>query len=232
MHLFYIEHINENSSEITLNEEESKHACRVLRLKNLDKISLLNGRGYSFLAEIIDSNPKKCLVKILSFEKQEEDLNQIHIAIAPTKNMDRLEWFVEKATEIGVTEISLFFSKNSERKTIKIERIEKILISAMKQSQRKYLPKLSVYSSLNDFFKKNNRGAIAHCNEGIKSNINHTFQKTNYPILIGPEGDFSPEEIQKAKELAFDAISLGENRLRTETAGLYACVLAKSLSEI
>ncbi len=231
MHLFYIPEITSNSKEVKLSEEESKHACRVLRLKIGNEIALFNGKGDLFLGEIIEDHPKHCLISIKKHTFEEANKNEIHIAIAPTKNMDRIEWFAEKVTELGITEISLFFGKNSERKQIKTERIEKIIISAMKQSQRKYLPKLNVFSSLEEFFKLHKSGAIAHCFEGEKISLKSSFKTQNYPILIGPEGDFTQEEVNLALKNGFNPISLGENRLRTETAGLYACTLAKSIIE-
>ncbi|MES2588372.1 MAG: 16S rRNA (uracil(1498)-N(3))-methyltransferase [Bacteroidota bacterium] len=231
MHLFYIPEIHAASNEVKLSEEESKHACKVLRLKKGDKISLLNGKGDSFVGEIIEDHPKHCLISIKSHAFEEQSPNQIHIAIAPTKNIERIEWFVEKTTELGITEISLFFSKNSERKHLKIERIEKIIISAMKQSQRKYLPKLNVFSSLEEFFKVHTTGAIAHCYQGNKLALKSNLKKTKYPILIGPEGDFTQEEVELALKKGFDPITLGKNRLRTETAGLYACMQAKLILE-
>jgi 16S rRNA (uracil1498-N3)-methyltransferase len=231
MHLFYIENCDSKTKEISLSEEESRHACKVLRLKNQDEILILNGEGSSFVAEIIDNHPKKCLLKIKSHQFEGKNSQEIHIAIAPTKNMDRLEWFFEKACELGITDVSLFFSKNSERKQVKIDRLEKILISAMKQSQRKYLPKLQVFDSLDEFFKIYHTGAIAHCFEGEKKSLNQVFKTTNFPILIGPEGDFTQEELEKAIKIGFQPISLGNNRLRTETAGLYACMFAKTILE-
>jgi 16S rRNA (uracil1498-N3)-methyltransferase len=231
MHLFYIENCYSDTNEIFLSEEESKHAVRVLRLNNQDLITILNGKGSSFLAEIKDNNPKKCLLKITEHQFEAQSKHEIHIAIAPTKNMDRLEWFFEKACELGITNISLFFSKNSERKTVKIDRLEKILISAMKQSQRKYLPQIEIFDSLESFYKKHTHGAIAHCYSANKNNLKDVFQNNNFPILIGPEGDFTPEELEKALQNGFHPISLGNNRLRTETAALYACMLAKNTLE-
>jgi 16S rRNA (uracil1498-N3)-methyltransferase len=233
MHQFYIPELVQTDKSITFNEDESKHACKVLRLKNGELIWILNGQGLSCEAEIIESHPKRCQVEIKSSSFEEKSPYHIHVAIAPTKNIDRLEWFIEKTTELGITEISLFFSKNSERKNVKIDRIEKILVSAMKQSQRKYLPKLNIFDSLNDFFEAYKTGAIAHCHSGNKMNLkNHLQINQNYPILIGPEGDFTSQEVEKALNIGFDPITLGKNRLRTETAGLYACMLAKTILEL
>jgi 16S rRNA (uracil1498-N3)-methyltransferase len=151
--------------------------------------------------------------------------NQIHIAIAPTKNMERLEWFVEKATEIGITEISLIKCQNSERREVKIERLEKILISAVKQSGRYFMPQLNPLVKWTDFLQNNPNGLIAHCREGEKMKIDTSFQ--NKVIVIGPEGDFTLEEIELALTTGYVPITLGQNRLRTETAALVACMQAK-----
>lgn len=231
MNWFYTPNLTKNSSEYTLSEDESKHACKVLRLKKGDELSLLNGLGCTFLAEIVDDNSKKCHLKIKSFVFEELSPYSIHIAISPTKNLDRLEWFVEKASEIGINEISLILCKNTERKVVKEERIQKILVSAMKQSQRKYLPKLNPLVSLEQFLQEHSKGAVAHCYQGNKLSLKNTIQKKDYPILIGPEGDFSSEEIKLLLQKGYDPITLGKNRLRTETAGLYACMLAKTIFE-
>ncbi len=231
MRLFYDATIETNAKFHTLSEDESKHACKVLRMKNGDSLAIVNGNGYYFETEIIDAHPKKCEVKITLETKQEEEKNQIHIAIAPTKLNDRMEWFMEKATELGITEITLLLTKNSERKAVKLERFEKILVSAMKQSKRLYLPKLNDLTSFDKFIQKHPKGLIAECYDGEKSTIKDKFSNKDCPILIGPEGDFSLEEVEHAKNNGYLSISLGENRLRTETAGLYACMQALMKSE-
>lgn len=225
MNLFYIPEISPDSREIILSEEESKHACRVLRLKNGDQMILLDGRGGTFLAEITDDHPKHCAVKIVNYEFEEKDSREIHIAIAPTKNNERIEWFLEKTTELGITEITLLLCGNAERKQIKEDRFEKILVSAMKQSQRKYLPKLNALVPFKEFIQQHPKGALAHCYEGEKVNLHTAFKPQNYPVLIGPEGDFTKEEVQMAQKSGYDSVTLGKNRLRTETAGLYACMI-------
>ena len=231
MHLFYDPTINSTHKTHTLSEEESKHACRVLRLKEGDEIALLNGNGFEFLARIIDSNPKKCTVEIVSFKEEKISPYSIHIAIAPTKNNDRIEWFLEKATEIGITDITFLLCSNNERKQTKDERFEKILISAMKQSKRLFLPKLNPLTPFKVFVSKYPKGLIAHCYEGAKTTITTDFKTTNFPILIGPEGDFTLSEVELALQTGYKTISLGENRLRTETAGLYSCMQAKMVLE-
>jgi 16S rRNA (uracil1498-N3)-methyltransferase len=224
MNLFYLPTLNPEAKQIALSEEESKHACRVLRLKSGDLITLLDGTGGTYLAEIDDAHPKKCNVKILKYEFESKETKYIHIAIAPTKNMDRIEWFLEKTTELGIDEITFLLCKNSERKLIKEERLEKILVSAMKQSKRSYLPKLNLMTTFKDFLIQYPTAALAHCYENDKKTLNDVFQQNNYPILIGPEGDFSIDEIELAKNVGYDFVTLGKNRLRTETAGLYACM--------
>jgi len=226
MHVFYIPELSPAHAEITLSEEESKHACKVLRLKNGDQIALLDGRGGDYTGEITEDHPKHCQVKILTHTLQDAPKHEIHIAIAPTKNNDRIEWFLEKTTELGITEITLLLCKNSERRQSREDRFEKILVSAMKQSQRKFLPRLNALTPFPEFLKKYPQGALAHCADGAKNGLHTTFQAQNYPILIGPEGDFTAEEIAAAQQSGYDFITLGQNRLRTETAGLYACMLA------
>lgn len=225
MNLFYIPEITPETTLIVLSEEESKHACRVLRLKVGDQVRLLDGVGGSYLAVIADDHPKHCRVSILDYTFEEKADQEIHIAIAPTKNNERIEWFLEKATELGITEVTLLLCSNSERKQVKEERFEKILVSAMKQSQRLYLPKLNSLVTFKEFIQKHPKGALAHCYEGEKKFLNSVLQPANYPILIGPEGDFSKKEVDLASTSGYDFISLGTNRLRTETAGLYACML-------
>ena len=231
MHLFYVLELTPTTKSIYLSEDESKHACRVLRLKINDEVSLLDGAGGVYSARIEEDNPKKCLLQILSVTQEIKPTHEVHIAIAPTKNMDRIEWFVEKATEIGMTELTLIICDHSERKIVKTERLEKILISAMKQSKRTFIPKLNPIITFSEFIKEHTQGALAHCEEGDKKTLQSVFQATNYPILIGPEGDFSSKEIVVAKSKGFDFITLGNTRLRTETAGLYACVQAKMLGD-
>ena len=229
----------------TLNEEESKHCVRVLRLNEGDKIQLIDGIGGFYEAEITDNNPKHCSVKIIEAKKEVDKRNwHLHIAIAPTKNMDRLEWFVEKATEIGIDEVSLIDCKNSERTIVKIERIQKVAISAIKQSLKAYLPKINEVVEYKNFIvsTKDFKGEkfIAHCHpsplsfgEGFGgSHIKSQYTpKQNALVLIGPEGDFTGEEVKLALENGFKEISLGKSRLRTETAALYTCAALNVVNE-
>lgn len=231
MHLFYDPTLSRTDKLFCLSEDESKHACKVMRLKEGDSILLINGLGDEFTAIITDAHPKKCALEIVSVRSEEKPPYAIHIAIAPTKNSDRLEWFIEKATEIGVTEITLLACDKSERKVQKRERLEKILVSAIKQSKRLFLPQLNEIVSTTQFIETHPNGLIAHCYDETKVSIQTAFQTNNCPILIGPEGDFSLKEVEAAQKHGYKTIHLGENRLRTETAGLYACMQAKLICD-
>ena len=233
MHIFYTPDISGNN--YTLNETESKHCVRVLRLDKGDEITLVDGCGGYFTAEIADPNPKRCLVNVIKSELNFGLRNfQIHVAIAPTKNIERMEWFLEKATEIGISRVIPILCQHSERKEIKHERLEKVMVSAMKQSLKAYLPQLDDLTKLSDLIRQPFEGQkfIAHCGEQhrelLKNRIN---PNPNYLILIGPEGDFSPEEIELALKSGFQAVSLGDSRLRTETAGVVACHTLNLMNE-
>lgn len=226
MQLFYTPDINGNF--YTLREQESKHCIRVLRMSNGDVLFLTDGVGSLYKAEIENDSPKACRVKIIEeFQNFEKRDYYNHIAIAPTKNIDRFEWFLEKATEIGIDEITPIVTERSERKVVKLERLEKIVISAMKQSIKAYKPKINNLMSFSNLIKHPKREevlCIAHCNEGEKKKIQDIYTKTkSCLILVGPEGDFSPEEVAIASLNGFKQVSLGEARLRTETAGVVAC---------
>lgn len=233
MHLFYTPDIS--SETYTLNEIESKHCIKVLRLNTGDQIELIDGKGNFYEAIITEPNPKKCKVEIVKTLKEFGKRNHyLHIAIAPTKNMDRFEWFLEKATEIGIDEITPILCEHSERKVIKPERLEKIIISAVKQSIKAYKPKLNGLISYKDFIQQEleENKYIAHCEDWEKQALKNTYGKgKSATILIGPEGDFSPEEIELAKENGFIETSLGPSRLRTETAGVVACHTINLLNE-
>jgi len=225
MQLFYIPEIAGNT--VTLDADESKHAVKVLRLSSGDKIQIVDGKGGFYLAEILDAHPKSCSISILETQKEFEKRNfSLHVAIAPTKNIDRFEWCLEKCTEIGIDTITPLLSEHSERKVIKSERLEKILVSAMKQSVKAYLPKLNELTRFEELIKTDFLGEkyIAHCNDGEKQHLQKLVSGgKDVLILIGPEGDFSPEEVEQAKAAGFTEISLGNARLRTETAGVVAC---------
>jgi len=222
MQLFYLENPKD---EIILSTEESKHATKVLRKQEGDILNFTDGKGYFYKAEITVAETRKCRLKVVSTEqKPKQHKYHLHIAIAPTKNMDRFEWFLEKATEIGIDEITPIICSRSERKVIKTERCNRILLSAMKQSLKFHLPKLNEAITLKDFLKQDFEGNkyIAHCKEGDKIELREEEKSEKTTILIGPEGDFSPSEIELALQNQFKAVSLGTSRLRTETAGLMA----------
>lgn len=224
MHVFYTPDIQKRNE---LPEEEAQHCARVLRLGVGDEITLTDGKGYFYQAEITAASNKRCLVSIRETVFQEPLWTcHLHIAMAPTKNMDRNEWFAEKATEIGFDELTFLNCRYSERKVIKNERIEKILISAIKQSLKARLPKLKEMMDFDKFIAQDFQGQkfIAHCYEGEKPLLKNVLKAgEDALVLIGPEGDFSEEEVKKAIERGFVPISLGRSRLRTETAALVAC---------
>ena len=214
-------------SDQTLPQEESAHCIRVLRKKEGDTIYIADGKGHFFDAEIIEAHQKHCVVNILNtIDEPKPWSHNLHIAFAPTKNMDRVEWFAEKATEIGIDRFSPLLCRYSERKEIKLPRIEKILISAMKQSQKSFVPQLDEMTALADFIRQPFDGQkfIAHCYPQEKKLLKDAYTHGgNVLILIGPEGDFSEKEVQLALDNGFEPISLGNSRLRTETAALVAC---------
>jgi 16S rRNA (uracil1498-N3)-methyltransferase len=226
MQLFYFKDINEQSTSFSFDKEESKHIVKVLRKNTGDILFVTNGLGVLFKTEITIASDSKCTVTVLSFEKQEQSGYFLHLAVAPTKMNDRYEWFLEKATEIGIQEITPIFCDHSERKVIKTERFDKILLSAMKQSNQYYLPILNEPIPFKEFVKKqfNGQKFIAHCEETDKKTLKSALKANeDCTILIGPEGDFSVKEIEIALENQFIPISLGNTRLRTETAALVAC---------
>jgi len=212
---------------ITLDEDESKHAVRVLRMKVGDELMLVDGKGTRAFAEVSDDHPKRCVLQIKKREVETTGRNfKLHIALAPTKNIDRLEWFVEKATEIGIDSISLLNCDHSERAIVKKERLEKVAVSAIKQSQQSWLPEIKEVVAFEKFISSvpdHAQKFIAHCADGEKFVLKNELNVDGEIfILIGPEGDFSKDEIDLAVKNNFKAISLGERRLRTETAALVA----------
>lgn len=226
MQLFYNPNLDNSVTQFTFSAEESKHITKVLRKKEGDLLDITNGKGYLFKAEILVADIKKCKAKIINTTKKHAKMHSLHMVVAPTKMNDRFEWFLEKATEIGVNEITPIICDRSERKVIKYERMEKVIQSAMKQSLQTYLPKLNEAISYTDFIKKTHEGLlfIAHCEKGEKMDLKRRVAPDkDITILIGPEGDFSKTEIKAAYEKGFYPISLGENRLRTETAAIVAC---------
>ena len=226
MQLFYNPNINETTESFSFDKEESKHIVKVLRKKDADILFVTNGLGLLFKTEITLASDNKCTVQILAVEKAETSKFRLHLAVAPTKMNDRYEWFLEKATEIGIHEITPIICDRSERKVINKERFEKILLTAMKQSNVLFLPKLNEAITFKEFVKRKNSGMqfIAHCEQTDKKTLKSLIKPgENVTLLIGPEGDFSEKEIALAVENNFIPVSLGNTRLRTETAAVVAC---------
>lgn len=230
-------YVPDAAEQTELPVDEAMHALRVLRLKSGDEIFLMDGVGNFYRAEVTLAATKHCMYEIKEVLPQEKTWRKnIHIAVAPTKMIDRMEWFCEKATEVGLDEISFLNSKFSERKILRTVRLEKIVVSAVKQSRKPWKPELNPIISFEEFMKQPREGRkfIAHCHEEIERKDLFTEiyapsgTKTNedITILIGPEGDFSMDEVRKAMEQGYESISLGNSRLRTETAALSAVFMA------
>jgi len=226
MQLFYTPQLTAEDTSFSFDKDESRHIVKVLRKKEGDTINITNGEGILFIAEVAFANEKKCEVKITKREFFEPIPYYLHLAVAPTKMNDRYEWFLEKATEIGINEITPIICEHSERTNVKTDRFEKILHSAMKQSVQFYMPKLNDPISFNDFVEATEKDCklyIAQCEETEKKLLkNELSPKEKITILIGPEGHFSPKEIQLALSRGFIPVSLGNTRLRTETAAVVA----------
>jgi len=225
MNLFFAPDIQGDT--YTLSEDESKHIIRVLRLNLGEPLHLTDGHGNLFTAIIVENNPKKCRLvvtnKVSEFGKRDYEIS---IAIAPTKNIDRFEWFLEKSTEIGIDHIYPIICHRSERKVIKHDRSMRVITAAMKQSLKAYHPVLHELQSFSQFLKLETPSDkfIAHCDPGDKLLLKPLVVPGNKSIiLIGPEGDFTPDEIKNALKSGFQPVSLGPSRLRTETAGVAAC---------
>ena len=226
MQLFYNPNIDETTESFSFDKEESKHIIKVLRKKDTDILYVTNGLGLLFKTEITLASDNKCTVQVLTVEKTEPSKFQLHLAVAPTKMNDRYEWFLEKATEIGIHEITPIFCDRSERKVVNKERFEKILLTAMKQSNVLFLPKINEAITFKEFIKHKNKGLqlIAHCEETDKKTLKSVLKPNQaVTLLIGPEGDFSEKEIALAIENNYIPVSLGNTRLRTETAAVVAC---------
>lgn len=224
MYLFYTQDI---LTSHVLSEEESQHCVRVLRYTRGDEILLTDGKGNTYTARITNPHPKHCEFEVLTQEKQQKAHDfYLHIAIAPTKNIERMEWMVEKCTEIGVDEITPLLCRFSERKQIRTDRLEKIVLSAAKQSLTPYLPKLNELTDYGTFVRQATEETkfIAHCYKEDKRELKDEIRRgKSVLVLIGPEGDFSEQEVEEALALGFVPVSLGNSRLRTETAGVVAC---------
>ncbi|MGB3617962.1 MAG: RsmE family RNA methyltransferase [Catalinimonas sp.] len=215
---------------VTLPDDEAHHAVKVLRLRTHDEVALLDGRGYRYLARLVEVSPKRCRAEVLDRYFVHERDYELHVALAPTKSLDRTEWFVEKAVEIGVDQITFVQTEHSERPRLRLDRLEKRAISALKQSQRARLPVLHGLTPLADFLRRPPNGAqrmIAHLAPedtefpGLDGAVSR--EEDAYEVLIGPEGGFTPDEVEAAGAAGFRVVTLGAFRLRTETAGIVAC---------
>lgn len=232
MHVFYVPVLGEDL--ITLSEEESKHAIRVLRLKKGEVVHLADGKGTQCIASIADDNVKKCTLQIAERITHKPRATCLHIAIAPTKNFDRMEWFIEKATELGIEEISFIECTRGERSKINLDRCIKTAVSAMKQSKQWWLPQINdiiPFKKMLEITEADTLKLMAWCETDKQESV-HKYLKNsahqNLIFLIGPEGDFTENEVHQAQEKGFIPVSLGTGILRTETAALYVCALSKN----
>ncbi|MBS0000013.1 MAG: 16S rRNA (uracil(1498)-N(3))-methyltransferase [Cyclobacteriaceae bacterium] len=227
MNFFFLPEIIGGSTR--LSPEESRHCTRVLRKKTGDYVNVLDGKGSIYQCRILKADPDDTLFEIIEKRQQPSRDYSIHIAIAPTKNMDRMEWFIEKSVEIGIDKISFIRCRNSERTSIKTDRMQKKAVSALKQSGNLFLPELSEMTDINNFISipfENNRKYIAHAETGAGNPLmRNAGARMNYVVMVGPEGDFTGEELKKISAAGFVPVSLSPMRLRTETAGLVACMI-------
>lgn len=226
MQIFYHSEINVNDNDLIISDSEHHHLNKVLRKKINDKVYLTDGNGYLFEATINNINLKSTHLKIINSTKKFSMDYNLHIAIAPTKKIDRFELFLEKAIEIGVSSITPLVCKYNERKSLNYTRLNKIAVSAMKQSLQTYLPNIKPIASIKEFIESNQceQKYIAHCKNSKKVHLSKIIKrKTGSSIIIGPEGGFTDDEINLAMDYDFIPVSLGNNRLRTETAGIVCC---------
>jgi 16S rRNA (uracil1498-N3)-methyltransferase len=225
----------DNNEIVILDKAESHHAVKVLRIKEGASVVVTDGKGKWCEGTLVEANSNACLIRLDKIEMQHQRPVVLKIAIAPTKNIDRFEWFLEKATECGIDESSPVFCTNSERTVIKPERLQKVLVAAMKQSLRAHLPVLSEAIHFKEFIEKEFSGnvIIAHCQAGEKLSLHDAMAKgQNTTLLVGPEGDFTPSEIGEAVSRGFVQVSLGNHRLRTETAALVSCVCFNFVNDL
>jgi 16S rRNA (uracil1498-N3)-methyltransferase len=230
MQLFYAPRISGEFHE--LDEQESRHAVRVLRLSKGEKVVLVDGTGGWYECEIAEAHPKRCRLEIRTRTPDHNPLPyDLHIGISPTRSTDRFEWFLEKATEIGISEITPLICHRTERSRLNYERLQRIIVSAMKQSLRAYKPALSEPVRFDRFLKGRHSGTlgIAHCQSGDRISLEELKPSGRYTLLIGPEGDFTDDEIDSAVSAGYIPFHLGESRLRTETAGIYVCSVVRSV---
>ena len=224
MDLFYIPNINTDDEIVNFPEDEKKHIIKVFRKKEGDLINVTNGYGLGMKVKILINSSNELIGKVDDINHFKSNKKAPVIAISPTKNISRFEWFMEKASEIGIKKIVPLITNNSERRKININRCNKILIVAMKQSHNYFLPEISNPIKIDEFIINQDGGYIAHCKEGIKKDfLKIKILKDNPTILIGPEGGFTSSEIKNALRNNFTPVSFGNNRLRTETAGIFAC---------
>ena len=233
MYLFYTPDI---ATSPVLSEEESAHCVRVLRYGVGDSILLTDGKGTTYTARITEAHPKHCAFEVLQAQKQQKGHSfRLHIAVAPTKNAERIEWMVEKCTEIGVDDITLLNCRFSERRQMRMDRLEKIVLSAAKQSLTPYLPVLHPMTDFETFVRRTPMGVqrfIAHCYDSDKHLLRDSIERgKDVEVLIGPEGDFSEDELALAMQNGYLPVSLGNSRLRTETAAVVACHTAILMNE-
>lgn len=220
-----------------LPDEEAQHCVRVLRLKEGEEVEVVDGKGHLHLCRILNANAKNCAVEIVGTTDVKPHWGcRITVAIAPTKNMDRMEWMAEKVTEMGVDHIVPLLCRYSERKVLKTERLRKILVAAMKQSLKATLPQLDDLTPFDDFMKALPDGQrfIAYCDPAIprRDFVKECLPESDVTILVGPEGDFSQPEIRAALDAGFIPVSLGDSRLRTETAGVFACAAIHTINQL
>lgn len=236
MQLFYAPEVS--FPLYTMPEEESKHCIRVLRMQRGSELHITDGKGNLYRCKVVDDNPKRCTVEIIDSISEYEKLPyHLTMAVAPTKNIDRFEWFLEKATEVGLSEIYPIESEHSERRQLKDERLEKVVTAAVKQSLKAYHPTLHPLTRIRDIITMPFEGQkfIAHCDKETseRAYLGSQLKKGgNVLILIGPEGDFSPEEITFALQNGFKPITLGDQRLRTETAAVVATVIVSTINSL
>ncbi|MEM9820755.1 MAG: 16S rRNA (uracil(1498)-N(3))-methyltransferase [Bacteroidota bacterium] len=229
MQLFYCHHIEGNFAYFS--EEEARHCVQVLRKKEGDQLSFVDGKGTWYEGQIVETGKKTCVLSILKKTFPYKPLPaKVHLAVAPTKNITRFEWLLEKATEIGISEISPLYCQRSERKKIRLDRLEKIVVAAMKQSLSAWLPKVNALTPFDQFIQglpelgASSQRCIAHCEIDQQIHLAEKYQAgKDVMVLIGPEGDFSEKELQLAFQHHFQGVSLGPSRLRTETAAVVAC---------
>lgn len=233
MDRFFHPELQPDSQQIVLSAAESLHMAKVLRKKTGSQVAVINGKGGMALAEIQNIDPKGCWLLVQDYKQLPPLQYNLHLAIAPTKSNDRFEWFLEKATEIGVQQITPLLCKNSERRKINLERWQKIILSATKQSQQAYQPVIHPLTPFSECISHFSQILIAHCRETPKKEL-HTIQfaPTQHCIFIGPEGDFTSEEIDQAVKSGAQEIRLGNSRLRTETAGIVACQTWRLLADM